>query len=133
MDPKSNASQCAIYLFEAANAQVHGGASSFSSMGPASTPATADLATPVKNPRPFLSNRTNSKTNSGQFFVVPGEDVIRSFDARNVQPKGKKENGQGSVPGPSHAELENRVADLSAKIAELTALIVSQQGPPTED
>jgi len=66
----------------------------------------------------------------------PGEDGA-SDDREHMVLKGKKEgktpNDKGSMVIVNNLELEDKVADLSAKIAELTALIMAQQGISQEE
>jgi hypothetical protein len=125
----------AIWLFESIHERV-GGASTWSSIGPSSASMTIDSTTGTKKQRPFLSNRTNSKVASMHFPDTPGEDG-GSDDREHMVVKGKKEgktsNDKGGVVMVNNLELEDKVADLSAKIAELTALIMAQQGTSQEE
>jgi len=110
----------AIWLFETAYQQVKGDSSTFSSIAPGAT-----LATPAirRKPKPFLSNR--SKTSSQYFPDVSIEDSA-------VSPgKGTKEIERTVIVRDT--DLESQVKDLSVKIAELTALIMAQQGTANEE
>lgn len=115
----------AIWLFERVHDRVRGGAVSFSSLGPISS---TDLDQRAKKQIPFLSKsyRSSSAKHDSQHFV----DL----------PHG---NGNGSdphtpietEPGTSvqtvvtnNPNLERMVEDLTTKIAELTALVMAQQG-----
>jgi len=83
-----------------------------------------------KKQRPFLSDRANSKTHSGQFLEF---DVPDSPDPQSYTVRGKKENGKAEVLVANNTDLEAKVAELSLKIAELTALIMAQQGTSGEE
>lgn len=98
-------------------------------MGPGLAQITAETDAPAKKQRPFLSNRTNSKTISGSFAGFNVENGASSASPKLVL-EGNKENGHNEVVVVSNSDLEKKVADLSAKIAELTALIMAQQGSP---
>ena len=83
-----------------------------------------------KKQRPFLTDRANSKTHSGQFLEF---DVPNSPDPQSYSVRSKKENGKSEVVVANNKDLEAKVADLSLKIAELTALIMAQQGTTGEE
>jgi hypothetical protein len=116
----------AIWVYEKIFDHFGTGASTFSSKGPGFAQITSSDMSPVKRQRPFLSNRTNSKVISGQFSGYDGEEGILTSTTRFQG----KENG--ALAGSSNADLEAKVADLSNKIAELTALIMAQQAPQPE-
>jgi len=107
-----------------------GTARPFPSMGPGTGNGTGSILPPAKKQRPFLSDRANSKTHSGQFteFDAPDSPGPHSYHI-----SGKKVNGKGEVVVVDNTELEAKVADLSLKIAELTALIMAQQGTAGEE
>ena len=115
-----------IWLFEKANEQLNGGGSTFSSMGPGSTQLTQDsISSSAKKQRPFLSNRTATKT-SQHFVEVPNGDGSQSPQPQNYTIKGKKE--AHATVAVNNTDLERQVRDLSIQISELTALIMAQQG-----
>ena len=115
-----------IYVFEAINTKIKGGAPLFSSLGPSgANTLPVDGAMSPKRQKPFLSNR--AKRYSQHFPDVPSEDGSHSPGPQNFVVKGKKEGKVETVVVDNPA-LEQRVEDLSAKIAELTALIMAQQG-----
>jgi len=118
-----------IWVFERAHEKIRGGASGFSSIGhvgPGSTQLTQDSRIPSKKPRPFLSDRTNSKRTSQQFSEVPNEDGANSPGPHSYKVRSKKDPDATIVV--NNTDLENQVKELSVKIAELTALIMAQQG-----
>ena len=116
----------AIWVYEKVFDHFGTGASTFSSKGPGFAQLTAADSSSVKKQRPFLSNRTNSKVISGHFPAYASEDGL----VTSIPKYHGKENG--GPAGPSNSELEAKVADLSNKIAELTALIMAQQAPQPE-
>jgi hypothetical protein len=93
----------------------------FSSMGPG---VQLERDRRVKKQLPFLtkSNRTSTKRSS-QHFDAPSEDGSRT----PVPQTPIRINTAGTL-GSDNPNLEKMVEDLSTKIAELTALIVAQQG-----
>jgi hypothetical protein len=99
-------------------------------MGPGTGRGTESMLPPGKQQRPFLSDRANSKTHSGQFTEFSGPD---SPGLQSYHITSKKENGKGDVVVVDNTDLEAKVADLSLKIAELTALIMAQQGTMGEE
>jgi hypothetical protein len=118
-----------IWVFERAHEKIRGGASGFSSIshiGPGSTQLSQDSRIPSKKPKPFLSDRTNSKRTSQQFSEVPNEDGAHSLGPHSYKIRSKKDLDATIVV--NNTDLENQVKDLSVKIAELTALIMAQQG-----
>ena len=124
-----------IWLWEAAHAQVNGGASAFSSIGPGTTQLRIDSTTgTAKKQRPFLSNRTNTKTSSQHFVEMPTpqEDGSHSPTPQDSTVRSRKESG-GKTVIVDNTDLEQRVGDLSAKIAELMALMMAQQGTTGDD
>ncbi|PBP17410.1 receptor-activated Ca2+-permeable cation channel [Diplocarpon rosae] len=124
----------AIWVFEKAHEKVKGGASAFSTIGPGLNRLESLSGSSAKTQRPFLTNRKSGKRGS-QHFPIPDtpntEDGARSPKEENGNARGKKEGEQVVVV--SNAQLENQVRDLSVKIAELTALIMAQQGTPQEE
>lgn len=99
----------------------------FSSIGPNTTTtqltlqldgSSRSILTPKKQ-RPFLSQRSQANTNSQHFADFPSPSQQQTTKAREVS--------QGIIISNSNEALENKVDDLSAKIAELTALIMAQQ------
>ncbi|KAJ5042508.1 uncharacterized protein L3040_005051 [Drepanopeziza brunnea f. sp. 'multigermtubi'] len=124
----------AILIFEKAHEKIKGGASAFSSIGPGLT----RIESNSKKQRPFLTNRTSGKANSQHFPDRPiSEDGAHSPPEAATPVQGKKEgadlNGQVMGGGVSNEVLEEQVRELSIKIAELTALIMAQQGTPQEE
>ncbi len=99
-------------------------------MGPGTGKFTDSINGSSRRQRPFLSNRANSKTHSGQFTVFDRPDSpghhTHSF-------KSKKENNKAEVSALDNTDLGVKVADLSLKITELTALIMAQQGTVGEE
>ncbi|KAK2627683.1 hypothetical protein QTJ16_002329 [Diplocarpon rosae] len=128
----------AIWVFEKAHEKVKGGASAFSTIGPGLNRLESLSGSSAKKQRPFLTKRKSGQRGS-QHFPTPDtpntEDGARSPKEPpkegNVSARGKKEGEQLVVV--SNAQLENQVRDLSVKIAELTALIMAQQGTPQEE
>lgn len=116
----------AIWAYEKVFNHFGTGASTFSSKGPGFAQLSSSDDAPVQKQRPFLSNRTNSKVNSGQFVGYGGEEGISTTTSKF---QGKENGGPA---GSSNSDLEAKVADLSNKIAELTALIMAQQAPQPE-
>ena len=119
-----------IWLFESAHDRIRGNAPLFSNLGPSGAiTLTVDGANSPRRQKPFLSNRANDKTLSQHFPEIPSEDGGHSPGPQNFIVKGKKE-GKGTVETVvvDNPALEQKVEDLSAKIAELTALIMAQQG-----
>jgi hypothetical protein len=117
-----------IWVFERAHEKIRGGASGFSSIGhigPSSIQLTQDSRIPSKKSRPFLADRTNKRT-SQHFSEAPNEDGAHSPGPQNYKIRSKKDIDAKIVV--NNTDLENQVKDLSAKIAELTALIMAQQG-----
>jgi hypothetical protein len=94
-------------------------------MGPGTGKGTYSILSPAKKQRPFLSDRANSKTHSGQFTDFDGPD---NPGPQHYHIKSKNENGKGEVVVVDNTDLEAKVAELSLKITELTALIMAQQG-----
>jgi hypothetical protein len=107
-----------------------GTARAFPSMGPGTGNGTDSILPPAKKQRPFLSDRANSKTHSGQFAEFDGPD---SPGPQSYHVRSKKENGKGETVVVDNTNLEAKVAELSLKIAELTALIMAQQGTTGEE
>lgn len=107
---------------------IYGDIQLFSATGPAVADTLAvDGATSPATPRrqkPFLSNRANNKTYS-QYLP----ELINNDDAHNPGPQNsvaKKEDKLQTVVVDNRA-LEQRVENLSVKIAQLTALIMAQK------
>lgn len=118
-----------IWLFESAHNKIRGDAPLFSTLGPSGA-----ITLPVhganspRRQKPFLLNRANDRTLSQHFPEIPSEDGGHSPGPQNFV-KGKKE-GKGTVETVvvDNPALEQKLEDLSVKIAELTALIMAQQG-----
>jgi hypothetical protein len=122
-----------IWLWEAAHAQVIGGASKFSSIGPGPTRLRIDSTTGIaRKQRPFLSNRTNTKASSRQFPETPQEDGSHSPGPQDSTIRTREES-DGKTVIVDNTNLEQRVADLSAQIAEVMALLIAQQGTADDD
>jgi len=123
----------AIWLFEFAHAKLKGDHQTFSAIGPASGHGTDSTMPPPppKRQRPFLSNRSSSKISSQHFPDVPDEDGAHSPGLHGYNLKGKQEAERTIVV--QNTDLEDRVNELSNKIAELTALIMAQQGTTNEE
>ena len=120
-----------IWLFEAIHIKVKSDVPLFSSLGPSgANTLPVDGATSPRRQMPFLSNR--AKTYSQHFPEIPNDDEAHSPGPQNFVVKSKKESGVETVVVDNPA-LEQRVEDLSAKIAELTALIMAQQGIGAEE
>ncbi|KAH8594543.1 hypothetical protein B0O99DRAFT_625182 [Bisporella sp. PMI_857] len=125
----------AIWLFESANDKVRGTAPVFSSMGPSTTDG--DIIgrhsdNTAKRPKPFLSKSNSNR--SQHFDDSPSQDIPHSPGPQTPVRLKKDTNGVLAADGNSRTrELERKVDDLSAKIAELTALIMAQQGNPAEE
>jgi hypothetical protein len=122
----------AIWLYETAYDHIGTGAASFSSSGPGLAPLTTDDTSPPKRHRPFLSDRAASKTISGHFVEFTNGDGTSNAIPRYANDSNKESNGNGKVVVHS-PDLEAKVAELSTRIAELTALIMAQQGAPTTE
>ena len=119
----------AIWLWESAHAQVNGGALAFSSIGPGQNQSRTDSSIGTsKKQRPFLSNRTNLKVSSQHFPELPTaqEDGSHSPTRQDSASESRKE-GCGRTIIAENSDLEQKVGDLSAKIAELMALLNAQQ------
>ena len=115
-----------IYIFEAIHTKIKGDTPLFSTLGPSGTTTLPlDGATSPRQQKPSLSNR--AKTYSQRLPELPTADGMDSPGHQNLVVKGKKEGPVETVVVDNPA-LEQRVEDLTAKIAELTALIMSQQG-----
>lgn len=115
----------AIWVFERVNDQVRGGAMTFSSMGPGSQ---FDLENRARKSIPFLakSNRAPSKHNSHYFGHAPNGD----HDPHTPKTE-RVERAEMEVV--NDANLEKMVEDLGAKIAELTAIVMAQQGTAPDE
>jgi hypothetical protein len=115
-----------ISIFEAIHSKIKGDTPLFSTLGPSgANTLPLDGATSPRRQKPFLSNR--AKTYSQHFPELPSEDGADSPIPQNFRVRSKKEGRVETVVVDNPA-LELRVEDLSAKIAELTALIMAQQG-----
>jgi hypothetical protein len=120
-----------IWIFEAILGKIQGDAPLFSTLGPSGgIPSHLDGAASPRRQKPFLSNRAKKpsehspETPSGNEAHSPGlqKSVVRS----------KKETNVEELIVDKSA-LEQRVENLSDKIAELTALIMAQQGVDGEE
>lgn len=98
----------------------------FSGMGPGMQ---LDLENRAKRSIPFLakSNRVPSKHNSQFFADTPGTD----HDAHTPIRSERRERPEKAVANDSN--LEKMVEDLGAKLAELTALVMAQQGSAPDE
>jgi len=116
----------AIWVFERVHDHVRGNPIAFSSMGPSTQ---LDRDRTIKKQSPFLtkSTRTNTKRLSQQ-FNAPSED-----GSRTPIPQAPVRINTTGTPGSDNPNLEKMVEDLSTKIAELTALVMAQQGSAPED
>jgi hypothetical protein len=115
----------AICLFERINDRVGGGAIAFSSMGPTTQ---TDLGRSSKKQIPFLSksNGISSKHTSQHYVDIPN---VEGSLVTDPQTPIANEAGNGTQTViVSNVNLEKLVEDLSTKIAELTALVMAQQG-----
>ena len=85
---------------------------------------TFHLENTSKKTKPFLS-KSNTNRSQHNFNDVPTtpETPVRS----------KRETNGLRVAEGSNSELERKVDDLTAKIAELTALIMAQHGGADEE
>lgn len=115
-----------IWVFETIHSKVKGDTPLFSTLGPSGmNTLPLDGATSPRRQKPFLSNR--AKTYSQHFPEIPSDDGAHSPGPQYFAIKSKKEGRLETVVVDNPA-LEQKVEDLSAKIAELTALIMAQQG-----
>jgi len=110
----------AIWVFERLHDHFRGGAMVFSTMGPQSK---HDENQRVKKQLPFLSksHRSFSNKHLSQNFIdtpieAPDHHVLLQVDTGERVQQAQNKN------------LEKMVEDLSAKIAELTTLVLAQQG-----
>ena len=99
---------------------------SFSSMGPGMQ---HESGSKPKRPIPFLarSNRAPSKHNS--FFGDGPQD--ENHEPQTLGSRERAERPETVVV--NNAKLEKMVEDLGAKIAELTAIVMAQQGSAPEE
>jgi hypothetical protein len=121
----------AIWVFESLHEQLNGGASKFSSIGPGYNHPTNDPAMPFKRQRPFLHNRTTAEIGARYSMEIPNDENPVAPSPQNSAAKVK--NDSDPVVVVSNIELENQVRELTAKITELTALFMAQQGAAHED
>ena len=122
-----------IWVFEAIHAKITGEAPLFSTLGPpGGNTLPVDGAASPRRQKPFLSNRADNKTYSQHFPDVLDDDGAHSPGPQDFVVRSKKEGKVETVVVDNPA-LEQKVEDLSAKIAELTALIVAQQGVTGEE
>jgi len=123
----------AIWLFEAAYESIKGHTPMFSTVGP-SEQLTRESTTLSKKPRPFLSNRASANTASQHFPELRTDDGPCCPDSYDDPVKSKKEGERAVVlDNPELNGLKAQVDDLSSKIAELTALIMAQQGTDSQE
>ncbi|TAQ91658.1 hypothetical protein B7494_g111 [Chlorociboria aeruginascens] len=121
----------AIWLFESAQDQI-GGESTFSYIGPsAGITKSSTSGTMSKKQRPFLSTRIDTKRSSRHFNEIPDRDGSESPSPQSYSLESKKIR-DGKTVLVDNAGLEEKIADLSNKIAELTALFMAQQGAAEE-
>lgn len=119
----------AIWVFETAYEKLKGHTPMFSTMGPISEQLTRESTISTKKPRPFLSNRASANTASQHFPEFRNNDGPACCDPFDDSVKSKKEGERAVVlDNPELNGLKAQVDDLSSKIAELTALIMAQQG-----
>ncbi len=119
----------AIWVFEKVHEKVNGGASAFSSIGPGLS--RLESTSSAKKQRPFLTNRSGGRIVSQNFPDTPTTGDGTGSPPQEIDVvKGKKE---GDIIVVSNTVLEEQVKDLSLKIAELTALIMAEQGTPQEE
>jgi len=115
-----------IYVFEAIHSKIKGDTPLFSTIGPVTANTLPiDGASSSRRQKPFLSNR--AKTYSQHFPELPNQDEAHSSGPQDFVVKSKKEGSVETVV-VNNLALEQRVEELSTKIAELTALIMAQQG-----
>jgi hypothetical protein len=116
----------AIWVFERVHDHVRGDPIAFSSMGPS---AQLDRDRTIKKQSPFLtkSTRTNTKRLS-QHFNAPSED-----GSRTPAPQAPVRINTAGTLSSDNPNLEKMVEDLSTKIAELTALVMAQQGSAPDE
>ena len=123
-----------IWLFEFVNNKIKGDAPFFSTLGPSGAlTLPVDNDTSPRRQKPFLSNRANTKALSQHFPDIPNEDGTHSPGSQNFVVKGKRDgkvDGKVEVVMVDNPALEQKVEELSSRIAELTALIMAQQGIP---
>lgn len=92
-----------------------------------------------KKTRPFLSKQSSkSRFISPSFADLPNQPASPRRPANEAWPR--EDHAPASSDGKEvvvvtngNHDLEDKVADLSAKIAELTALITAQQGNGGEE
>lgn len=118
----------AIWVFESVNDQVNGGAKAFSSIGPGSSQITGDSGIALKRQRPFLTNRSSAKTSSQHYTDAPPQEYGSNSPSPQAQWSSSVNGKKEGMVGMQNTDLENQVKELSVKIAELTALIMAQQG-----
>jgi hypothetical protein len=123
-----------IWLFETVHTKLNGESPLFSNLGPSGAmtipldgtmDGASERTTSPRRQKPFLSNRV--KTLSQHFPEIANADGAQSPGPQNFVVKSKKE-GKSETVVVDNPALEQKVEDLSAKIAELTALIMAQQG-----
>jgi len=120
----------AIWLFEKAQDRVTGSGNAFSSIGPSTSQTEFSTQTSAGNPKkqiPFLSK---SNTNRSSFHDGPVGDGSHTPSPQT--PRASRQSKIDTVVVGS-SDLERKVDDLTAKIAELTALIMTQQGTSPEE
>jgi hypothetical protein len=122
-----------IWLFESLHHQVNGGPLAFSSFNPSATNLTLNTSNAAKKQkqRPFLSKSNHTKTGSIHFPDILADDGSHSPGPQDYIVTGRKEVNTPQVV--NNTLLEKKVDDLQAKIEELTALILSQQGNSPDD
>ena len=115
-----------IYVFEIIHNKIKGDAPLFSALGPAgANTLSVDGASSLRRQKPFLSDR--AKTYSQHFPETLSENGTNGAGPQSLEVRGKN-NGRVEMVVGDNPGLEQRVEDLSAKIAELTALLMAQQG-----
>jgi hypothetical protein len=115
-----------IWVFEAIHGRIKGDAPFFSALGPVgANTLPVDGATSPRKQKPFLSNR--AKTYSQHFPEIPNDDGLQGPGPQNMMVQSGQEGRVEAIVVDNPA-LVQKVEDLTTKIAELTALIMAQQG-----
>jgi len=119
----------AIWIFESASDSVRGSVPEFSSIGPEfnSEPieptngSRPSQSSSKRRQKPFLS-KSSARPSSNNLHNSPVADDSHKQSAET--PELKNDNWTG---GDRNEGLERKVDNLTAKIAELTALVMAQQ------
>lgn len=117
---------CLIWLLETIYDRVYGGrlASKFATIGP--RPSSAG---PVKKQRPFLvdGNSTHAQMQSPLSPEDPSTPVRYDIQTIMSRKEGKRSRGQSQSTNRREGVLEAKFDELTAQVAQLTALILAQQ------